>query len=218
MSYPPGPSDPDPEEPRPEDSVAPGDGDDQAGWSDPWATPGSTRRAGSSEQPGQPGRPPYGEAAPGYGPPPPYGQQPAYGQQPGQQPGQGYPQPPYGQHPYPQQPYAQPGQGYPPPYGYPNPPTNGKAQAALWSGVGLLVFFWCCGIGVFGVVPIVLGVKARSEIRAAGGHQGGDGLALAGIVTGAIAVVLGIAAIVVIVVAIASSDSTYYDSYSRTRV
>jgi hypothetical protein len=62
----------------------------------------------------------------------------------------------YEQSPYP--PYAQPPHGQPPypAYGYP-PRPNGKAQAAMWTGIGLLVLS-CCAAGVFGVVPIVLGV------------------------------------------------------------
>jgi hypothetical protein len=92
-------------------------------------------------------------------------------------------------------------------------PANGKAQAALWTGIGLLVLS-CCGIGIFGVVPIVLGVKARSEISASGGQQGGDGMALAGIITGAIAVLVSLLAIVVLVVLVANGDSSYdyYDT------
>jgi hypothetical protein len=120
-----------------------------------------------------------------YGPPPQY-------------PPQGYGDP-YAQHPYAQQPYG--------PYGYPGPGfprvRNGKAIAALWTGIGALALTFCCGAGVLGLVPIVLGAKARSEIRASGGQQDGDGMALTGIVTGAVAVLLSLAVIAVIVIAIA---------------
>src|SRR3954464_12337598 len=125
----------------------------------------------------QAGHAPYGQG--GYGQAP-YGQ-PGYGQPGYAQPGygqQGYGQPGYGQPGY-----GQPGYGYDPYAGY-RPRTNGKALAALWTGVGALVLSLCC-LGVFGVVPIVLGVKARREVRASGGQQTGDGMALAGIVTGA---------------------------------
>lgn len=113
-------------------------------------------------------------------------------------------QPPYGQPPYGQPPYGQPGYGY----GYPQR-ANGKATAALWTGIGSLVLTFCCGLGVLGVLPIVLGVKARSEIRASGGQQEGDGMALAGIITGAVAIVLSIAVIALIVVAIASGQANF---------
>ena len=87
-----------------------------------------------------------------------------------------------------------PGPPGPPPYGYPPVPTrtNGKATAALAPGIGTLVLSWCCGLGLAGVVAIVLGIKARNEIRASGGTQDGEGLALGGIITGALAVVLGL--------------------------
>ncbi len=112
--------------------------------------------------------------------------------------------------------YGQPS-AYPPQPGYgypqsPNGPTNGKATASLWTGIGALVLTFCCGLGVFGVVPVVLGVMARSEIRRSGGQQGGEGMALAGIITGAVAVVLSLAVIVVIVFAIASGSGTFSTS------
>jgi cadmium resistance protein CadD (predicted permease) len=70
----------------------------------------------------------------------------------------------------------------------------------------------CCGLGIIGLLPIVLGVKARAEIRAAGGQQEGDGMALAGIITGATAIVLSIAVIVVLVVAIANGTADFSTS------
>ena len=153
---------------------------------DPWAAP-----SGDEQQPPQQ---PYGQ--PGYGQQP--SGQPGYGQQPYGQQGYG---PPYGQ---------QPGYGYPAygPYGY-QKPTNGKAAAALWTGIAALVLTPCCGGGVLGIVPIVLGAKGRSEIRRGGGQQGGDGMALAGIILGAVAVVLSVVVIAVIVIALASGDSSF---------
>jgi hypothetical protein len=121
----------------------------------------------------------------------------------------------------PEQPSAQP--GYPPPYGYSPygygqppygqpPATNGKAIAAMWTGIGALVLSLCCGAGLLaGPVAIVLGVKGRSEIRAGGDVQGGDGMALAGIVTGALAVLLSLAVITVLVIAIVQGSNAYTD-------
>jgi hypothetical protein len=133
-----------------------------------------------------PFRPEQGPPAPpSYGQPAPYGQPPA--------PGQGY------------------GYGYPPAYGQP-PRTNGKAVAALWTGIGTLLLTLCCGLGVLGVVPIVLGVKARSEIAAAGGHQEGSGMALAGIITGAAALLISLLVIAALVAAIGSSGFDFEGS------
>lgn len=128
--------------------------------------------------------------------------------------GQGYPSPGYGT-PYPQE-YGQ----YPPSgqyggYGH-GPTTNGKATAALVTGISSLVLSWCCGLGVAGVVAIVLGVKARNEIRASRGAQTGDGMALAGIITGAVAIVLGLAALALVIFAIASGSADYNVDTSGT--
>jgi len=121
--------------------------------------------------------------------PPGHGQ----GGPPGQPPG-----PPYG--PY--------GQGPDPRYGPSGlPTTNAKATASLVVGIGSLVLSWCCGLGVVGVVAIVLGIKARSEIKYSRGTQEGDGMALGGIITGAIAVVLGVLVLVLIGLAFVASSS-----------
>ncbi|MFC7676889.1 DUF4190 domain-containing protein [Mycolicibacterium sp. GCM10028919] len=120
-------------------------------------------------------------------PPPPPGNYPPPPPQ-----GGGYPPPPQGGG-YPPPPQ---GGGYPPPPqggGYPPPPggfggaptkTNTLAIASLVCAVlGLL-----CGIG--SILGIVLGVVALNQIKQTG--EGGRGLAQAGIVVGAIFVVLGI--------------------------
>lgn len=77
-------------------------------------------------------------------------------------------------------PYA-PGQqpppgGYPPPYGYgpPSRGTNGFAIAAL------VCAFVCSPLG------LIFGFIARSQIRQTG--EGGDGLALAGIIISAVSI------------------------------
>ncbi|GGO53315.1 DUF1707 and DUF4190 domain-containing protein [Streptomyces lasiicapitis] len=57
------------------------------------------------------------------------------------------------------------------------PPTNGKAGAALACGIG--TFFT---LGLTGVPAVVLGHMARTEIRRT--HEGGDGMAVAGLVLG----------------------------------
>lgn len=97
-----------------------------------------------------------------------------------------------------------PGPGPPPPS--PVPRTSGKAQAALWTGLAVLLTS-PCGLGLLGFVPIVLGVLARQEIGRSGGQQGGDGMALAGIVTGAVSTVLSLVVIALAVLVFASYES-----------
>lgn len=101
--------------------------------------------------------------------------------------------------------------------GYPMPaPTNGKATAALITGITTLVLSWCCGFGVLGLVAVVLGVKGRSEIRRSGGTQAGDGIALAGIVTGTIALVVGLLVLVAVIGLMATGQAAFqeYAGYS----
>jgi Domain of unknown function (DUF4190) len=186
MSQPPDP--PQGQEPdRPREPGEPPSGD-------PWATPASGGVEDRSEHVGYP-PPPYGQS--------PYGQE-VYGQPQYGQPQYGQPQ--YQQPQYGQPEYGQPGYGGYGSYGgYPRR-TNGKALAALWTGVGLLLLSFC-GVGLLGPIPVVLGVKARSEIRASGGQQTGDGMALAGVITGAVAFVVSLALIVLLVVLFASSGS-----------
>jgi hypothetical protein len=99
------------------------------------------------------------------------------------------------------------GYGYGQPYGPPMAVTNGKATASLVTGIASLVLSWCCGLGLVGIVAIVVGVKARKEIENSGGTQQGDGLALGGIVTGAIAAVLGLLFLVLIGLAFITGSS-----------
>ncbi|OBH00731.1 hypothetical protein A5696_15325 [Mycobacterium sp. E2699] len=98
-----------------------------------------------------------------------------------------YPPPPPGGYGYPPPPPAG-GYGYPPP-GYPPPPmvgTNGFAVASLVCSL----FGWVCMfIGAF--LGIIFGFVALSQIKRTG--QKGRGMAIAGIVIGAIALVAGVA-------------------------
>ncbi len=51
----------------------------------------------------------------------------------------------------------------------------------------------CCGFpGLLGIAGVVCGFMARKEIAESGGTKKGDGLALAGMITGAVAIVLSI--------------------------
>ena len=137
-----------------------------------WGAPGSTPPP-SIAPPPPAGGPPLASAPPNpFAPPAPYGPPGAY-----PPPGAG----PYGQYPAPY-----------PPSGYQPPSTNGLAIASLVLGV---VGWIPCGAG--SIVAIVLGFVARSQIRASQGRQGGDGLALAGIVLGFLAVALWIALLVI---------------------
>jgi hypothetical protein len=139
-----------------------------------------------------------------YVPPPPPPPNPQYGSPPGpysSPPGAYAPPPdPYAaqQNPYaaPPNPYAAPPNPYgaPPGYGYgygQTSATNGLAVASLILGI---VGWVACGVG--SVLAIILGIVARSQIRASGGRQGGDGMAKAGIILGCVFVALFVAYLV----------------------
>jgi len=93
--------------------------------------------------------------------------------------------------PRPENPMPVPATGYTPPAYPPNPyggyayapprPTNGKAIASL---VVSIASFMVCPL--FAIAGVILGNQARAEIRERG--EEGDGLALAGIITGWIGV------------------------------
>jgi len=110
--------------------------------------------------------------------------------------------PPYGAPP---PPYGSP----PPPYGAP-PPTNGMATAALVIGIiaALAVFTLIGAFVAFvpGVTAVVLGILGLQRAgRTPDGR--GRGLAIAGIVLGALATVASLVAFAVVAVFVASSDT-----------
>ena len=143
-----------------------------------------------------PARPPSGypppdqSAAAGHAPPSGYAPQPGYGAPSSAEPSGWQPQTGYGPPPG----YGPAGQGYPPqPYGARGwrpgwrRPTNTMAILAL-----VLAF-------VFPPAALVLGIVARRQIRETG--EEGDGLALAGVIVGAISIgfiVLGLLLFIVL--------------------
>ena len=86
--------------------------------------------------------------------------------------------------------------GAPPPFPTAAPPRNNKALIALVTGIAGIVFAFCCSpIGlVLGGVGAVLGYLTRAEIQRTGVGKESENLALGGLITGAIAVVLSIIA------------------------
>jgi hypothetical protein len=129
--------------------------------------------------PHDPFRTPDGNDGQGHGASP-YGEQPPAGQGHG---GQGYGNPEYGGQPYGAAPYGDPGA-----FGGSPSPRNGLGVAALVLGIlGLVSSLFVVG-GLLGLVAIVLGVLGRGRAKRREATNGG--MALAGILTGAVAVVL----------------------------
>jgi hypothetical protein len=99
--------------------------------------------------------------------------------------------------------------GYPPaPGGYGGPPQqNKKAMWSMITGIVSVVGLCCTFGGLIGIAALVLGLISRGEIARSNGTQTGSGMAIAGIVTGAI----GIIGFVVIIVLFATGaiDANY---------
>ncbi|CAA9363180.1 MAG: hypothetical protein AVDCRST_MAG72-2459 [uncultured Nocardioidaceae bacterium] len=111
-------------------------------------------------------------------------------------------------------------QGYPP--DLPAPATNTLALASLVSGVVALVLAGCtCGFGgLTGLVAFFLGATGRRRVRASEGREGGEGLALAGMITGVVAMVIGLLAVTFLVLAVFTGNADFttdprspYDDY-----
>jgi len=84
---------------------------------------------------------------------------------------------------------------------FPVPPTNGLAIASLLFGI-----FWLGGIG--SLAALVLGYRARREIRNSAGAQRGSSLATIGIVLGWIGIALLVLAAVAALFLLAASSTT----------
>jgi hypothetical protein len=111
-----------------------------------------------------------------------------------------------------------PGMGSPPPMGaapmgggipqYGQPAqTNSSATISIILGV---VSIFLCGLFT-GIPAIILGLKARKEIAASDGRQSGDGVALGGVITGAIGTVLSTGLFILIVAVGIWADDTVDD-------
>jgi hypothetical protein len=145
---------------------------------------------------GQPQPPAYGQ--PAYGQPQP----PAYGQQP-----PGYGQPAYGASPY---------GGYAYPTGPVGPRTEGMATAALVCGIVAIPTVFCWGLGVIlAVVAIVLGFIARGRINKSDGMLTGSGMALAGIITGVVALIVLFGFVVFFVWLGSTLECAQYDRFGN---
>ena len=146
---------------------------------------------------------------------PPWGHEPEESTPPTPPPAPPPPPNPYGGQPAtPYQPYGTP---TPSPYGgYPvSPPTNGLAVASMVVSIIGALGLCCYGAGgIVGLVGAILGHVSRKQIRER--QEGGDGMALAGVIVGWISFGLGILAlaafVVLVVIGVAAEDCYYDDS------
>ena len=81
------------------------------------------------------------------------------------------------------------GYGYPPPSGYP-PPQSASTNALAVASLVCSLFGWVC-LFIGALLGVIFGFIALAQIKRTG--QRGRGMAIAGIVIGAVLIVLGIA-------------------------
>ncbi|MEW2067552.1 DUF4190 domain-containing protein [Streptomyces sp. NPDC007346] len=150
----------------------------------------------------------------GFGPPPSAGPPPTGPTGPGV-PGQA-PPPPTGHYGYPAPP-AQPYGGYPgyDAYGGQQPwgpqPSNGLGTAALVLGIISVVGFCMYGVNIIlGILALIFGIIGLG--RAKRGEATNRGMAIAGIITGSVGIVIGSVILGFIIWAIASGEG-YEDEY-----
>jgi hypothetical protein len=67
--------------------------------------------------------------------------------------------------------------------------------------LGIVGFFVC--VGVPSILALVFGYRAKGQIDASGGAQGGRGMALTGIILGWVWIGLVLAYLVVVIIAVA---------------
>ncbi|MGH2819563.1 MAG: DUF4190 domain-containing protein [Actinomycetota bacterium] len=98
--------------------------------------------------------------------------------------------------------WGRPHEGGPPPPvapGYGQPRTNGLAVASMIFGIASLALGVFCYFGILsGPAAIVMGLVARRQIGRSQGTETGAGMALAGIILGAVAVVAVVAFVVLV--------------------
>ncbi len=172
---------------------------------DPGGSPYGQPAAGvpTYGQPGVPayGTPPYGSTdGPAYGSPTPPSYGPPYGTTA---------PPPYGS--YAPSPYGPPpGGAYPPPYPYTAQGSNGLAVASMIVGIVSLVM---CAFFVPAVVGLVLGIVALNQAK---NGRSGRGMAIAGVVTSAVSLLLAAGFLALGMLPDSSDDYGTYSTHGPT--
>ena len=93
--------------------------------------------------------------------------------------------------------------------GFTRPAQQGMAVASLVFGIISVTFGWICGGPVFGLLAVILGIVALSQIKKNPKQNTGKPLAVGGLITGGIALLINLAFIafwiVMLIIGAASS-------------
>lgn len=101
----------------------------------------------------------------------------------------------------------------PPPPPVPPVPAKRNAPSAVWSFVLGILSLVCAGI-LAAIPAVICGHIARSTIRKSRGDLGGEGLALAGLITGYVAIVLNL--ILIPTILIPAFQKAFNEHYADT--
>jgi hypothetical protein len=97
----------------------------------------------------------------------------------------------------------------PPPAG--GDTSNGMAVAALVLGIAAVVLFFTCGVGIFaGVLAVIFGFLGLSKAKVL---EKGKGMAIAGLVLGAVGIIGGILFIVLVAVGVNNASDNAQDTF-----
>lgn len=100
-----------------------------------------------------------------------------------------------------------PGTGYGPTPAYAGVASTGQKTntlAIVSLVTGVLAVLTCSGCGLLSIAAIVTGILGRNQIKASNGLETGDGMALGGLITGAVGLVFGVGWLLVSIVGGAS--------------
>lgn len=85
------------------------------------------------------------------------------------------------------------------PHGYPGHVVQQKTNTMAIVSVIAGALGWFAAPVLASIVAVITGHMARSQIRASGGTENGDGLAVAGLVLGYVSLLLGLIALIGVV-------------------
>ncbi|MFZ5987602.1 MAG: DUF4190 domain-containing protein [Bacillota bacterium] len=94
--------------------------------------------------------------------------------------------------------------------------TNSYAIASMVLGIVSIPLVCCCYIGVItGILAVIFGFLARNKIKSSYGAEKGEGMALAGIITGFVAIGLVIVLLIIAFAGGGFSSTEFMEEFQR---
>lgn len=93
--------------------------------------------------------------------------------------------------------------------------TNGMAIASMVLGIVSVPLMCCCGAGtITAILAVILGFISKNKIKASGGAEKGNGMALAGIILG-FASVLFLIIYVIYIITVGGGSSQFWEEFQN---